>query len=401
MTTRWETARLAEVLTQDTAYITTPEAREYPKLSVKLYGRGVVLDAPTNGASLKMPRHQLAKPGQVILSEIWGKKGAIGIVPTEGDGALCTSHFFLFDVLNERMDARYLAWIFHANFLEDQLNVEARGTTGYAAVRPKHLLNCEIPLPPLAEQRRIVARIEDLAGEIQEAGRLRKDASVGTQALVASASRSLFGETPASDWVALRTYVAEIENGRSPQCETRPATPDEWGVLKVGSVSFGTFDESEQKALPVSVRFDPRYEVKPGDFLMSRANTTDLVGACAIVHRTRPKLLLSDKTFRLHFRRETGVAPEWMDYVLKSPALREQISMGASGTSATMKNISKEKVFGLLVPPHSPEQQREVIADLDALRIQTTSLHELQVQSTVELNALVPAILDRAFRGEV
>src|SRR5437016_10800253 len=105
--------------------------RLYPKLSVKLYGKGVVLDAPADGATLKMKRHQLAKAGQVILSEIWGKKGAIGFVPPEGDGALCTSHFFLFDVCIDMLDARWLQAIFDADYLHEQLDAEAKGTTGY------------------------------------------------------------------------------------------------------------------------------------------------------------------------------------------------------------------------------------------------------------------------------
>src|SRR5690606_6015842 len=95
---KWPMVKLGEVLTLYAEYIGAPEPREYKKLSVKLYGKGVVLNAPANGAALKMKRHQIAKAGQVILSEIWGKKGAIGLVPPEGDGALCTSHFFLFDV---------------------------------------------------------------------------------------------------------------------------------------------------------------------------------------------------------------------------------------------------------------------------------------------------------------
>ena len=136
----WPLVRLSEVLTLYRQYIEAPEAKEYPKLSVRLYGRGVTLDAPADGTTLKMKRHQIAKPGQVILSEIWGKKGAIGFVPPEGEGALCTSHFFLFDLCKDRVDPRWLQAIFTANFLEDQLDSEAKGTTGYAAVRPKNLL---------------------------------------------------------------------------------------------------------------------------------------------------------------------------------------------------------------------------------------------------------------------
>jgi len=74
MSRNWPKVRLGEVLTHFQKYIESPDARVYTKLSVKLYGKGVVLDAPADGALLKMKRHQLAKTGQVILSEIWGKK---------------------------------------------------------------------------------------------------------------------------------------------------------------------------------------------------------------------------------------------------------------------------------------------------------------------------------------
>src|SRR5712691_287443 len=94
---------LSEVLKLYQEYIDEPDSKAYPKLSVKLYGRGVALDPPVDGSSLKMKRHQIAKSGQVILSEIWGKKGAIGLVPPEGGGALCTSHFFLFDISSEKL----------------------------------------------------------------------------------------------------------------------------------------------------------------------------------------------------------------------------------------------------------------------------------------------------------
>src|ERR1035441_63736 len=183
MSNNWTKVTLGEVLTHYQSYIDSPEPRLYPKLSVRLYGKGAVLDTPAEGAILKMKRHQLAKVGQVILSEIWGKKGAIGFVPPEGEGALCTSHFFLFDVHTDRLDPRWLQAIFDANYLQEQLDEEAKGTTGYAAVRPKILLACEIPLPPLAEQRRIVARIEELAAKIEEARTLRHQAAEEAEAL--------------------------------------------------------------------------------------------------------------------------------------------------------------------------------------------------------------------------
>jgi type I restriction enzyme, S subunit len=120
--TSWDIVPLSEVIQHYQEYIQAPEPREYRKLSVKLYGKGVVLDTPADGAALKMQRHQIAKAGQVILSEIWGKRGAIGLVPHDGDGALCTSHFFLFDLHEDKVDSRWLDAICRANYLQEQLD---------------------------------------------------------------------------------------------------------------------------------------------------------------------------------------------------------------------------------------------------------------------------------------
>ena len=181
------------MLVQGKHYVTELEPREYPKLSVRLYGKGGrFLDAPTPGATVKMQRHQLAKSGQVVLSEIWGKKGAIGFVPPDGEGALCTSHFFLFDVRTERLLLAWLGCIFRANYLAQQLGESAFGTTGYAAVRPKDLMGCKIPLPPLPEQRRIVAKVEELAAKIGEANRLRKEIGTEVELITRNARNFVF-----------------------------------------------------------------------------------------------------------------------------------------------------------------------------------------------------------------
>ena len=255
--------------------------------------------------------------------------------------------------------------------------------------------------PPIPEQRRIVARIEHLAAKIAEARSLRHQAAEEAEAVCQAARCHLFGGTAQSDWFPLSDYVAEVENGKSPATEGRPAAPDEWAVLKVGAVSFGTFDERENKALPASFVPIPRLEVKPGDFIMSRANTPELVGACAVVPKIRSKLMLSDKTFRFIFRDPRHVEPAYLNQLLKSPALREQIIAGASGTSSTMKNISKEKVLNLRLPPHSLSQQRRIVAHLDNLSAKVEAFKQLQVTSSAELDALLPSILDRAFKGEL
>ena len=289
-----------EFLTQYKEYIEIPESKIYPKLSVKLYGKGVVLDEPADGTFLKMKKHQIAKSWQVILSEIWGKKGAIGFVPPQGDGALCTSHFFLFDVNYKKLEPKYLQLIFSANFLEKQLNIEAKGTTGYAAVRPKYLLAAKIPLPPLEEQRRIVARIEELAGKIEEVRSLRQQALEETMLIYKSTVSSLI-QPNTNKWQTEKVsdVIISIDAGWSPQCEDISASQNEWGVLKTTAVQWSEFRPYENKKLPKSLIPKPELCVQKGDVLVTRAGHRKRVGVIATVRQSQPYLMISDKLIRL------------------------------------------------------------------------------------------------------
>ncbi len=391
---------LGEVLSQDETYIKVPEPKTYPKLSVKLYGKGVVLDAFVDGSVLKMKRHQIARSGQVILSEIWGKKGAIGFVPPQGDGALCTSHFFLFDVLEDKLDPRYLQAIFTANFLVDQLGAEAKGTTGYAAVRPKHLLAARIPLPPLSEQQRIVARIEELAARIEEARGLRRQAMEEARVLAERAAATLLG----SDWpvAALDDLLREpSRNGLAPRpSDTPPGTP----ILRISAATSrddAIVDETDVRYLQVSEGDEVKYKLEPGDLLACRFNgNLNYVGRFALYSGTSSEArVYPDKLIR--FRLDTEKAlPEFVRTAMNGLKGRAAIESLAATTAGNIGiSASGLKTVRIPVPPIS--EQRRIVAYLDDLQTKVDSLKQLQAETAVELDALLPSVLDRAFKGEL
>lgn len=100
-------------------------------------------------------------------------------------------------------------------------------------------------------------------------------------------------------YTRLGQLVMESGAGWSPSCESRPREGDEWGVLKVSAVSWGTFDADQNKALPSALEPRPEHEVIAGDFLVSRANTADLVARSVVVKDCPRHLMLSDKIVRL------------------------------------------------------------------------------------------------------
>jgi type I restriction enzyme S subunit len=395
MANGWQTVQLGEVLKQDTNYVTELEPKIYPKLSVKLYGKGVVLDAPADGANVKMQRHQFAKPGQIILSEIWAKKGAIGIVPTEGKGALVTSHFFLFDVDETKVMRDWVGLLLKRNYFADTLDAQARGTTGYAAVRPKQFLALEIPLPPLTEQRRIVAHIESLAARVNEAQRLREEASDEANSL----ERSLIDKVYKS---CVEQYgTIELANVCDSITDGDHITPkfEEKGVkfIFVGNVSSGFLHFRNCKyVLPeYFAKVRPQRKAQLGDILYSAVGAT--LGVPAIVDQQE------DFCFQRHIAiikpNRIKLDSRFLWYVLRSATIFDFSWANTTGSAQPTVPLNAIRKFPVVAPPL--DEQRRIVTYLDGLQAKVNALRELQSTGGEELSALMASVLDRAFKGEL
>lgn len=389
---------LQEVLTQYKEYTDTLEPRIYKKLSVKLYGKGVILDEPADGALLKMKQHQIAKSGQVILSEIWGKKGAIGFVPPEGDGALCTSHFFLFDVNHKRLEPKYLQALFTANYLEEQLNLEAKGTTGYAAVRPRHLLAAKIPLPSLEEQRRIVCRIEELAAKIEEARGLRSKAIEEVDAIIKASAKAVF--EPYSDLhITIEELVgrSNLKNGKS--IKTTEQSSDICCV-RLSAMRGGRINCKDAKPVPMAFQEAEDYLIQPGDVFIVRGNgSKDLVGQAGLVEECPFGTIFPDLFIRVPLDQKQ-ILPSFFVAWWNNPLMRDCIENAAKTTSGIWK-INQGHIASFSIPILPIAEQHRVVNYLNNLQSKVDALKHLQTQTAAELDALLPSILDKAFKGEL
>jgi type I restriction enzyme S subunit len=332
--------------------------------------------------TLKMKRHQLAKIGQVVLSEIWGKKGAIGFVPPEGEGALCTSHFFLFDVCEDKLDRRWLQAIFAANYLQDQLDAEAKGTTGYAAVRPKILLACEIPLPPLAEQRRVVARIEELAAQIQEARTLRHQAAEEAEAFVTSVHASLAG-----------TRTKKLGDILKLDEDARPIEPT-GSYPQVGVKSFGGGLFPKAAVVGTGTTYRTFNRLYDGALLLSQVKGWE--GAVAICPPELAGWFVSPE-YRTFCCVPTESRPRYLAPLVRTEWFWGKLASATRGVGARRERTRPEQFLNIELPMPDIEQQKRgeaMFAEVDALK-------RLQAGTAVELDALLPATLDKAFKGEL
>ncbi|MBO4165412.1 restriction endonuclease subunit S [Micromonospora antibiotica] len=196
---------------------------------------------------------------------------------------------------------------------------------------------------------------------------------------------------PGWEWSTLGDLVTRIEAGKSFTCHPRPARDDEWGVLKVSAMTWGEFREQENKAVPEGREFDPRYEVRPGDILVSRANTEQYVGAPVLVRECRPRLLLSDKSLRLVPSSEIDSA--WLLRVLSSSSIRRQISARASGQQDSMRNISQQALLSLDLPLPPLAEQRRIVAAVDIHFSRLDAASHLLTKQLLRLRALKKRLL--------
>lgn len=159
--------------------------------------------------------------------------------------------------------------------------------------------------------------------------------------------------------IPLKRLVRSIEQGWSPECESWPATGNEWGVLKVGCVNGGSFRSEENKALPASLEPRPELAVRMGDVLVSRANTRELVGSCVAAPQDYPTLLLCDKIYRIRIGER--VTPGFLAALITVHG-RRSIEIEATGASSSMLNISQSVILDLPVALPEPAEQDQIMA---------------------------------------
>ena len=256
------------------------------------------------------------------------------------------------------------------------------------------LMSLPVPLLPLDEQQRIVS-ILDRAAKIE---RLRTQAAERLREFVPALFVRMFGdpvENPLGWDIALLGEVIQgFETGKNIKAGNGEARSR---ILKVSAVTSGEFDPTMSKPAPDGHVAPSHYRVRVGDLLISRANTSALVGATAMVEREAPDVLLPDKIWRFVWRANSPVEPRFVHGLFQNQAIRELISEMASGTSASMKNISqaKLKTFPIIVPPLDLQRR---FTQLIATVRSTISVAEFCSRTTSELGA---SLMSRLLRDGV
>ena len=174
---------------------------------------------------------------------------------------------------------------------------------------------------------------------------------------------------PGDDWSwrHLSVFVSRLDAGVSVNSDDWPRHSGEVGVLKTSALSGGTFRPDQNKTVWAKERRRVAISVEGDSIIVSRMNTPDLVGESAYVADDWPDLFLPDRLWLLRVRDRNAVCVRWLSHVLSSPQARAYLKLHATGTSGSMKNLSKARLLELPVPSPPVDQQRCIATVLDAL----------------------------------
>ncbi|HGM6665822.1 restriction endonuclease subunit S [Serratia ureilytica] len=256
----------------------------------------------------------------------------------------------------------------------------------------KKINDIDIPLPELSIQKDISAMLRVSDSLRNQSKKIESDLNALSQAVFLD----MFGDPlipNQNNSIPFGNILDEIESGWSPRCEDKAASEGNWGVLKLSSVTKGTYQETENKQLPTHLVPRPKVEVKNGDLLFTRKNTKELVAAVSYVRKTRPKLMLSDLIFRFKLKSTEKVSKVYLYGLFSNQAFRENVQSLASGAAGSMPNISKAKLWSLNIPLPSYQEQVRYESIIFALWDELDLLHIVQK----EYMNLFDTLMQRSF----
>jgi type I restriction enzyme S subunit len=362
--------------------VPTP-GKNYKQVGVKLWGEGAYQRESIDGGETKYKTLSRVEADDIIVNKIWARNGSVALIPKGLEGSYVSGEFPTFTPIRQELEPRWFHWITKTHFFWDQCDEKSRGTSGKNRIRPERFLKIRIPLPPLPEQQRIVAQIEDLANKIEKAKGIRVE-----------------NETAQND-LLLSTYFKISRNApHRPMREVAPLfrRPEvvnlkaEYPQIAVRSFGKGTFHKPLLSGSEIT--WQKPYLVKAGDILISNIKAWE--GAIAVAENEDDGRFGSHRYLTCTPISGIATARFVCFHLLTLKGLHD-IGEASPGSADRNRTLNTKALLEITIPIPSYEKQ----IWFDELLEKVDQQKKIGAETTVELDALLPSILDKAFKGEL
>lgn len=385
---RWPRAPLHEILTPDRDEVIVEPDVSYRMAGIYSFGRGVfereaILGAETSYKSLFRLHEQ-----QFIVSRLNGWEGAVDVVAPHVDGCFVSNEYPTFSVDPAKADPRFVRWLCRWPAFWELL-VPRGSMVRRKRVQTKQLLDVQVPLPPIDEQRRVAARLDLVADRHTGLVERGTHASSLVAATVLSiASRPDLGdeEKAAAGWSRVR--LGEIMRSASDIAAVDPTA--EYPNLGILSFGRGVFEKPPIDGNTTSAK--SLNKVHAGQFIYSRLFAFE--GAYAFVPERFDGYFVSNE-FPTFDPDPDRLDARWLAACLRSSDRWAELRGSSKGLGLRRQRVPAEAVLAYEVWLPPIEEQRRMVAMIDRLG----EISERRERARELMDALVPAILNQAFAG--
>lgn len=340
----------------------------------------------TSSAAKLVPAGAVVFSSRVVV-------GKVGIAKND----LVTNQDFSSFVPAANVDNEFLAYFLIK--AKSDLRASQRGAT-IKGVTTAVIDELEMPLPPKAEQRRIVARIKDCMVRVEEIDGLRRQSLQEAEAVLPSVLNEVFAsQASQAPLMTIGELALETRYGTSQKCHTNRTG---MAILRIPNVARGAVNLDDLKYCDLTNAEADRIRLNPGDLLFVRTNgSRDLVGRCAVFDAAAPESSFGFASYLIRVRvDQTKVLPRYLAYFLNSTNGRSELD-SRRRTSAGQFNINSENLRSIPLPVPPIAVQQRLIAQLEQREMQVNQLVSELTSASTESAGLREAVLRKAFAGEL
>lgn len=367
-------------------------------------GKGII--SYGDASSLKSDK-AVFHPGQVLYGRLRPYLDKHDVAKVEG---ICSTDILVYDV-NPRSDARYIDYLMSTSRFVRYASSCAKGVN-LPRVSPADVERFAIPLPPLAEQRRIVERVEGLFEKLDEVEKTLHDVLRQSEQHIHVLLREAFsGELSqrwrkehdidfCSSWKRIKLIEAlegKPRNGFSPKpvyYETGIKT------LSLSAVTSGLFRPDCYKYVDIDVGADSHLWLEPGDILLQRSNSLDKVGTSALYTGTSHGFIYPDLMMKLRVNSDIAFAP-FVAYQLKTPGVMNYLREHATGTAGNMPKVNQATVCSIPLVLPCKEEQVSIANRLDSLIGTERKSFDITASALSQVKRIRSSVLQLALAGKL
>jgi len=385
MKTPWPEVQFGDILREVSRPEKPSPEREYRILGMRWYAGGLFEKTRSKGRDIKANKVYRVEEGDVAYNRLFAWKGSFGVAGPDDAGAYVSNEFPCFVPDDSKADRDFLRWYMSRVPFWEEIEVLSTGSSRQSRLRLKQerFLALSVPLPPLPEQRRIVAKIDQIAARVEEAKRLAEQIEEEQTALLLRRVEELSKAAP-----------------RAPMAEVAPVVrrpveiqPDEWyPELGIRSFGKGTFHKDPVKGSEVGSK--RLFHIEPGDLLFS--NVFSWEGAIAVV-QPADRGRFGSHRFITCVPDPKRATAQFLCYWFLSDEGLTNIRAASPGAAGRNKTLGIRKLEAIEVPLPPIGEQHEFGKLINA----TQRARMAHQQTATSVEALMPALLDQAFRGEI